>query len=541
MSIRSSRVRSIGRGLTLGALWTLAFVALAGVADVLRLAPNPAFRIFEWISGLLPGAVITFAIDRLVALVHALGASSTAAAAKTIEKALAVAVAAALGAVVGAVIADLVRRPVQSRTKWGGKPVDIGLAAGAACAAFFLLVIARDRAGLTIVCTLGGFLAWGGVLGASIGVAGAARATTPAVGAPEAPETPEAQVAAPGVSIGEEPVGERRHALMLLGALAAFTTVLATGLARLLRRPVHSPPPSPASTPSGRLVPAPGTRPELTPTKDFYRIDINLAPPVIEAASWRLALAGLFEHPRELTLDDLRARPAITQLITLECISNPVGGDLIGTARWTGCSLGALVDELGLTRDARALSLEAADGFYESVALADAHDPRALLVYEMNGEPLTAEHGFPLRLFLPNRHGMKLPKWLRRLEAVADPRPGYWVERGWSATAIPHTTSVIDTARREGDNLAIGGIAYAGARGISRVEVQIDAGPWQPAQLRIPPLSPLTWVQWRLDVAHAPGHHTIRVRAYDGTGAPQETTVRPPHPDGATGLHERKV
>jgi hypothetical protein len=159
----------------------------------------------------------------------------------------------------------------------------------------------------------------------------------------------------------------------------------------------------------------------------------------------------------------------------------------------------------------------------------------------MNGAPLTAEHGFPLRLYIPNHHGMKLPKWIRRIEAVTTPRPGYWVERGWSRTAIPHTTSVIDTTRTTGTRLAVGGIAYAGARGISRVEVQLDDGPWQPAQLRTPALSPLTWVQWRLDTEAAPGTHTIRVRAYDGTGAPQETAIAPPHPDGATGLHSKKV
>ena len=523
MPIRSPRAAAIWRGIALGAVWTAAFVALASLADALDLAPNPAYRTFEWISGLLPGWLVTWAIDHLVALVHTLGAASTATAAKTIEKALAVAVAIVIGAIAGGVIGDLVRRPVDTRAKWGGKPIDIGIAAGAAAAALYQLVVARDRTPVMIVFTLGGFLTWGGVLGASIG------ATT----------------------AGEHAVAERRHMLLVLGTLAAATTIVASGLARLLRRPrsVSSgapelPPQAPVEA-SSRLAPVPGTRPELTATKDFFRIDINLTPPAIERASWRLALGGLIAHPRELSLDEVRARPATTQVITLDCISNPVGGDLIGTAPWTGCSLGALLDDLGLSPDARALWIEAADGFHESVSLADARDPRAMLVHAMNGEPLTADHGFPLRLYLPDRHGMKLPKWIRRIDAVADAKPGYWVERGWSATAIPHTTSVVDTALPTGEGaarrLSIGGIAYAGARGISKVEVQIDNGPWQPAQLRTPPLSQLTWVQWRLDAPYGPGSHTLRVRAYDGTGAPQDTTVRPPHPDGATGLHVKTV
>lgn len=523
MPIRSLRVAAIWRGLALGAVWTAAFVALASFADALELAPNPAYRMFEWLTGLLPGWLVTWAIDHLVALVHTLGAGSTATAAKAIEKAMAVATAVVIGAIAGGVIADLVRRPVHARAKWGGKPIDIGLATGAAAAAIYLLVIARDRETVMIVCTLGGFLTWGAVLGASIG----ATAST------------------------EELIAERRHVLLVLGALAAATTIIASGLARLVRRPrsVSSgapdlPPPAPVQA-SSRLAPVPGTRPEITSTHDFYRIDINLTPPSIERATWRLALGGLIARPRELSLEEVRARPAMTQTITLECISNPVGGDLIGTCPWTGCSFASFVEDLGLAPDARTLWIEAADGFHESVSLDDARDPRAMLVYAMNGEPLTAEHGFPLRLYLPDRHGMKLPKWIRRIDAIDHPRPGYWVERGWSATAIPHTTSVIDAALATGQGsarrLSIGGIAYAGARGISKVEVQVDDGAWQAAQLRTPALSQLTWVQWRLDAAYAPGSHTLRVRAYDGTGALQDTTVRPPHPDGATGLHTKQV
>jgi hypothetical protein len=137
---------------------------------------------------------------------------------------------------------------------------------------------------------------------------------------------------------------------------------------------------------------------------------------------------------------------------------------------------------------------------------------------------------------------MKLPKWIQRIRAVEQPEPGYWVKRGWSATAIPHTTSVIDSARVvDTQTLAVGGIAYAGARGIQRVEVQIDDGAWREARLRTPALGPLTWVQWRLDLPYRAGRHTIRVRAYDGTGALQETRSRSAHPDGATGTDRKTI
>jgi hypothetical protein len=238
--------------------------------------------------------------------------------------------------------------------------------------------------------------------------------------------------------------------------------------------------------------------------------------------------------------------PAVSQAITLECISNLVAGDLIGTSLWTGVRLADVLARAGLRDDARAIHVTAADGFYESVPLADARDPRTLLVYAMNHEPLPFEHGFPLRIYIPDRHGMKLPKWITQLSVRDHDGPGYWVDRGWSATAIPHTTSVIDTVGSsmmlgEAQIVPIGGIAYAGARGISKVEVRVDDGPWQEAKLVAPPLSPLCWVLWRYDWPYRPGRHTFRVRAYDGTGALQEVREQPPHPNGATGLHALAV
>ena len=162
----------------------------------------------------------------------------------------------------------------------------------------------------------------------------------------------------------------------------------------------------------------------------------------------------------------------------------------------------------------------------------------------MNGKPLPQPHGFPLRIYIPNHFGMKQPKWITHMQAVDQKIPGYWVDRGWSDTAIPPTTSVIDVVDKDSPDPAsgaipVGGIAYAGARGISRVEVQVDDGPWQPAELRDPPYSPLTWVQWRFDWTAAQGEHTFSVRAYDGNGDLQITEESPAHPNGATGIFQK--
>jgi DMSO/TMAO reductase YedYZ molybdopterin-dependent catalytic subunit len=197
----------------------------------------------------------------------------------------------------------------------------------------------------------------------------------------------------------------------------------------------------------------------------------------------------------------------------------------------------------GPRSSSRAVFIEAADGFYESIEMNDALDDRTLLVYAMNGVPLSPDHGFPLRIYVPGRYGMKQPKWIRRIEVTDRWRPGYWVERGWNREAMVQTTSVIDTIETsmmlgETKALWVGGIAFAGARRISRVEVQVDGGPWREAELRAPPLSPLTWVQWRYAWPYQPGRHEFRVRAYDGKGVLQPTEERSPHPDGATGIHE---
>jgi len=354
----------------------------------------------------------------------------------------------------------------------------------------------------------------------------------------------------------------RREFIYLGAAAAAAVMVSAVGLAKLRSAAVavvpssNPPPPPPGSTPplgptptlvpayqapAARIQLAPGTRPEITPTENFYRIDIDVFPPNIDASRWSFRLDGLVNNPLNLSLDDIRSRPSVTQPLTMQCISNPVGGDLTGTTVWTGVPMKDILADAGVQSNVVGFNIEAQDGFYEFIFLKDALDPRTMLVYEMDGEPLPFEHGYPLRIYIANRYGMKQPKWITHMEAMDQEKIGYWVERGWDHDAFIKTTSVIDhigdTIDPATHLIPVGGIAWAGDRDISKVEVQVDNdGHWEAAQLNNPPISPLTWVQWRYDWPAKPGMHNFSVRAYDGSGTLQETLPADPAPSGATGI-----
>jgi DMSO/TMAO reductase YedYZ molybdopterin-dependent catalytic subunit len=297
------------------------------------------------------------------------------------------------------------------------------------------------------------------------------------------------------------------------------------------------------------LEPAIGTRSELTRLENHYRIDINTTVPVVDEASWRLAVGGLVDQPLELTLRQIQDYEPLHQFVTLACISNPLGGSLIGTTRWSGVSLARLLPDWRLKPGATHLKLSSADGFHEVVALDTVRaDDRVMLTYAWDGLPLTAEHGFPLRIYIPDLYGMKQPKWIRSIEALDHWESGYWVERGWDRTARMKATSVIDTVAvdmmlsqaNETTRIPIGGIAHAGARGISRVEVRADGGPWSEAGLRAP-LSGLTWVVWRYDWPFQSGNHVFEVRCFDNQGVQQIAELAPPHPSGASGFHRKSV
>lgn len=311
-----------------------------------------------------------------------------------------------------------------------------------------------------------------------------------------------------------------------------------------LKPPTLAPPILTPGAPRPEFIPARRTRPNITPLQDFFVVNVGAEDPRIELARWRLEVGGLVERPLALTFDDLLALPRVDIHGTLECISNEVGGRLIGATLFSGARMG---DVLRLARPQGGVEevvLRAADRYSESMPFDKARHEDTLLVYGMDGKILTPEHGYPLRIFNPNHYGMKGPKWLVSLELVAEPYNGYWPRLGWDKEATVKTTSVIDGAgdvRAEGGLAQIGGIAFAGWRGIQEVGVQIDGGEFHPAVLDRP-LSRLTWVRWRYDWQNPPaGDHKIIVRAIDGNGEEQTAQPAPPHPDGASGWHKVHV
>ena len=273
------------------------------------------------------------------------------------------------------------------------------------------------------------------------------------------------------------------------------------------------------------VMPIAGTRAEFTSIENFYRIDTDTRVPSLDADRWRLTIGGLVERPQMLTLAELRALEPTELFATLCCISNPPGGDLISTTRWTGVSLRRLLPRLALQPTATHLKVVSADGFFESVALdAVREDERVMLAYAWDGVPLPLDHGFPLRLYVPDLYGMKQPKWVVAIDATSRWEPGYWVARGWSRDGQVLTSSAIDVVNASGGSVDVGGVAFAGSRGVSKVEVRIDGGDWHDAQLRRP-LSGLSWVVWRATLPAAAGEHLITVRAVDGRGDAQSAPL----------------
>ncbi|MBI3611172.1 MAG: molybdopterin-dependent oxidoreductase [Nitrospirae bacterium] len=262
----------------------------------------------------------------------------------------------------------------------------------------------------------------------------------------------------------------------------------------------------------------------------------------LDYSRWTLNLTGLVKNPLALTHDALKRRPSREAAVTLECIENPVGGDTISNAIWRGVSLNDLLVEAGADPSAKKAVLKAADGYSDSIPLKRAMDGDVLLAYEMNGVPLPREHGYPLRAVVPGIYGMKNVKWIMEIEVTTADYRGYWQQRGWSDEAVIGIMSRIDSpgAYQEliGLHQPIRGIAFAGSSGIRQVEVSTDGGrTWSPSQIDSP-LSPYTWVFWRLDwqVPRA-GVYRIVVRATDRSGRLQTAEYTRGFPNGATGLH----
>ncbi|WP_374706992.1 molybdopterin-dependent oxidoreductase [Catellatospora sp. TT07R-123] len=304
--------------------------------------------------------------------------------------------------------------------------------------------------------------------------------------------------------------------------------------------------PAPA-LPANVDPPAAGLSPYVTSNEAFYRIDTALVVPQVDPDSWRLRIHGRVARPMELTLQQLMARPTVERYVTLTCVSNEVGGDLVGNARWLGVRVKDLLDEAGPLDGADQVVSRSADGWTcgtPTSALRDGRD--ALLVFAMNGEPLPVEHGFPVRMVVPGLYGyVSACKWITEMElsSFAD-FDAYWVRKGWAAQGPIKTESRIDTPKAFGavspGDTVIGGVAWAQHRGVSVVEVRVDEGPWEPATLA-GTVGPDTWRQWTIPWKATPGTHTISVRAADATGALQPEDRADPFPDGAQGWHTISV
>jgi DMSO/TMAO reductase YedYZ molybdopterin-dependent catalytic subunit len=292
----------------------------------------------------------------------------------------------------------------------------------------------------------------------------------------------------------------------------------------------------------------PGLTPIVTPNPDFYRIDTALLTPRIDAATWRLTVTGMVDRSLTFTYDDLLALPLHEQYVTIACVSNEVGGDLVGNALWTGARLREVLDTAGVQPGATQVVGRSFDGwtagFPTELVMTDERE--ALIAVAMNGEPLPAEHGFPARLIVPGLFGyVSATKWLTEIELTTwDAFDAYWVPLGWAKEGPILTQSRIDLPRPGSSvgtgQVGVAGVAWAPDRGVTRVEVQVDDGAWNPAELSVA-ISDATWVQWHYPWDANPGSHQIRVRATDGTGEIQESRVTEPAPDGARGYHTIQV
>ena len=356
--------------------------------------------------------------------------------------------------------------------------------------------------------------------------------------------------------ITTDPTGRRRFLAESGGALAGAAVVGLIGRqiaerqnVSMARAAVALPvPASPApAVPAQAGLTVPGSTSFVTPNAQFYRIDTALSVPQVDPQTWRLRIHGRVRNPMTLSFADLLARPAIERYVTLACVSNEVGGNLIGNARWLGVPLKSLLEEAGPMDGADQVVGRAVDGFTVGAPTAVLMDGRdAMLAFGMNGQPLPIEHGFPVRMVVPGLYGyVSATKWLAELELTRfGDYSAYWVPRGWSRRAPIKTESRIDTPRPGSTpmrgRVTVAGVAWAQHRGISKVEVRVDDGPWQPAALSAV-LSVDTWRLWSWAWDATAGEHQLRVRATDNAGDTQTEEEAPPDPDGATGWHTINV
>jgi DMSO/TMAO reductase YedYZ molybdopterin-dependent catalytic subunit len=291
---------------------------------------------------------------------------------------------------------------------------------------------------------------------------------------------------------------------------------------------------------------------KITPNNQFYRVDVNVLAPAVDSASWSLNLHGLVSSPMKLSYAQLMSLPYVEEYATLECVSNNIGGDLASTALWKGVRLKDILGPAGVSATADYVVFRCYDGYDVGVPMDRSLLDGAILAYEMNGAMLPNEHGYPVRAIIPGLYGMMNAKWVTEIEVVGQTYLGFWQRKGWTNGALYQTGSTIlspgDSPLRDrfpipsavtdvvGASVPIVGVAFAGDRGISKVEVSTDGGnSWNPASLQ-DPLSGDTWVLWNLGWnPPAAGAYKLMVRATDKTGQTQTATMMNPFPDGASG------
>jgi DMSO/TMAO reductase YedYZ molybdopterin-dependent catalytic subunit len=289
-----------------------------------------------------------------------------------------------------------------------------------------------------------------------------------------------------------------------------------------------------------------GLTPEVTPVGAFYQIDEDIQQPDIALDGWTLSIAGLVRRPTRLSFADLLALPRHDEWVTQRCVSNPVDGQWMSTALFSGATIPTLLAHAGGSLPgASAVLFRSSDGHEEAIPLALALDGLVMLAYAMDGRLLEQAHGFPARGLIPGYYGYKSVKWVTELHVTTNPRQGFWEQRGWVSLPAVRTVARIDVARRDVQGLLVAGVAFTGRRGVRAVQVRIDDGPWRAAALHTPALSPLTWVQWRVtlppEALPTRGSLTVQARAIDGRGKVQTAVARGQYPSGATGYDSRIV
>jgi len=312
--------------------------------------------------------------------------------------------------------------------------------------------------------------------------------------------------------------------------------------------PIPPPEASAAPLPAGADLGVDGITPIVVRNQDFYRIDTSLLVPRVDAESWTLTVDGMVDRPYTINYEQLLAMPLVEQYVTIACVSNKVGGDLVGNALWRGVRLREVLDRAGIQSGATQVVGRSFDGWTAGFPTAwlDVADREAIVAVAMNGDPLPPEHGYPARLIVPGLYGyVSATKWLTNIELTTlEAFDAYWVPLGWAKEAPILTQSRIDVpgngASVSAGQVSVAGVAWAPDRGVSAVEVQVDESAWAPAELSNP-ISDATWVQWLYAWDAPTGDHSVRVRATDGTGVVQTAEVTDPAPDGARGYHTINV